>query len=812
MISEKVIKKYGLDSDSLKKVFTAKEVDEKVTDLIGLVRDRIQEGRTRNLVEGKIWAAVDIAYDTPFAQTTPTLVRNIMQTCNTEKEMLETLRGWGLSESNLFTCETTESTKKYSFNEPLFNQVFIPLVRAYLTIRLAKIFNDRNLTPLFEFAPREATAENRILCQILTEVVETVSTNMGYSAVLRDFIFKALMYSVSIKFPVEPWTKYTYEDDNGDKKTYSEGIRYDIPHVVRTFYDLNFPLATLNTDTGCAYAGYWMILRWGDVAKNPDLWNRKTVPHGTNWFDINEFSRIYFKEVYPCSLEFPKPIGARRTDREGMIGKYGKNDYDSALFVTYIFMKLNPSEWNLSDYDGDIWMRFMVASDDIIMFAEVFPYNPLNYIGYDSDPSRGRNASLALEIIPFQDIVGNCFSNMLLTIKRNLANMVFYDSDVVDEEQLKSFNRTPNNMYKGLNLVPYSGTKMTKMGKAPNQIFSDIKFAYTDPSQSLQGATAAIAMLERVLVVSPQEIGSSATHQQSKKEVEIANANTTNRVAYTASFVDEGIEGWKRQLLQAVRHYMDGNEVIASIPVDIPDLKANLKKLGFEFVDASPLAGDKKAVVKGKLNIESFLQLVSRRSDTDRENDQQTAQAMFTAITTLANSQFLSQVIDPTSLVQLIELAAKFAGADDGFEVRLNQNGMMAGQLQQVIGEVQKQIMASVEKEVAQPAATAIAQNGQKTDANSAAIQEMTGILEKLQKMIDSSQPLPPPSVSMKLPPPGGVPLQPPPVAPAGPAMPPVQLQPSNAQHVEMARAILAQAGGDKQKARQIAVQMGHKL
>lgn len=812
MISEKVIKKYGLDTASLKKKFSAKEAESDVKDLVGLIRDRIQEGRTRNIAEGKMWAAVDIAYDTPFAQTTPTLVRNIMQTCNTEKEMLGALQSWGISESALFTCDKGGGDKKYSFNEPLFNHVFIPLVRAYVTIRVAKIFNDRNMTPLFEYAPRENTSENRILCQILTEVVESISTNMGYSAVLRDFIFKALMYSVSIKFPVEPWYEAGYEGDDGEQQVSSEGIRYVIPHITRVFYDLNFPLSTLNTDTGCAYAGFWTILRWGDVAKDKRYWNRGNVPHGTNWFGSSPFATIYFKEVYPCALEFPQVRATRSTDREGMIARYGRNDFDSAMFVTNIYMKINPSDWGLSDYDNEIWMHFMVASDDIIMYAEVFPYNPLNYIGYDSDPSRGKNASLALEIIPFQDVVGNCFSNMLLTVKRNLANMIFYDEDVVDKTQLESFNRTPNDMYKGLNMVPFSGTKMIRMNKTPGQIFSEVKFAYVDPSQSLQAANSAIAMLERVLVVSPQEIGSSASHQQSKKEVEIANANTTNRVAYTASFVDEGIEGWKRQLIEAVRHYMGGNEVIASIPTDIPNLESELEKLGFEFVDGPPQAGDKTAVVKGQLKIESFLQLVARRSDADRENDTQTAQAMWTAISAMANNQALVQIIDPTSLLQLIETAAKYMGADDDFVVKLNQNGAMAQQLQQVIGEVQKQIMGAVEKEVAAPAAQAIAAQGQKTDANSQAIQEMTSILEKLQQMVAASGTLPPPSLSMKVPAPGGLPPQPAPVPPAGPAMPPVQLQPSNEQHVAMARAILAQAGGDKQKARKMAVAMGHKL
>lgn len=753
MISQATIKKYKLDTASLKTLFTAEKPSKPIKNLTNLIGDRIKEWRERNFSDYKIWAAVDYAYDTPFSQTTATVLRHIMSECTKPEEILTALRGWGLSDETLFTTEVDGDKKKHHLNMSVFTEVFIPLVRAYLTIRLSKIYNDRNISPLFTYTPVFATAENRFLCEVLQELVETMATNFGYPAVLRDFIFNALMYSVSLKFPVEPWTEYKQENADGKEEVEKEGVRYVIPHVSRIGYDLNFPLHTLNTGTGCSYALYWEVTRWGDIDEDV-FWNLDKVAHGTNWLDPAMSWHNYFTEVYPCSLQFPttSPIKGKKTNREDMAASfYNKNDYDSAFFQTYIFMELVPADWGLGSYKNKVWMKFTVGSDRTIIYAEVWPYRPVDYIGYDADSGRGRNASLALEIIPFQDLTGNALNQFLLTIKRNLTNVVFYNNEAVDENQIRSLNRESNSQYQQLNFIGFDGLKMERAGVDMGNVFKAVTFPYADPSPVLLSLNTIIAVLERVLVISAQESGSSASHQQSKKEVEITNANTSNRVSYTAGFVDEGSDAWKRQLVEAALCNMTGNEVMANVSTDIPGLADLVKRLGFEFPNGLPVAGEKKVLVKGKIPATKLVQLIARRAETDRESDATTAQAMFNAISSISNSQFLSSVVDPASLVEALELASKLAGADNDFKIRLNQDGAMAGQVQKLIGQIQQQIMQAVEKEVAQPAADAIAQQGQKNDQNAAHIEELTNVLEKIQQMISASSPLPTPAVSAKL-------------------------------------------------------------
>jgi len=835
MISRAVIEKYGLDSQSLKKYFTAKVPEPNVARLKQLIADRIRDGRERALSEYRLWAAVDQAYDAPLYQTTPTLLRNIMDSCDSEKSVLESLRGWGLSEDKLLSkTDLGDGKTGWDFNVPLFYNVLVPLVKSYVTIRLSKIFNDRNLTPLFEFPPREFTAANRLLCSILTQVVESVSINFGYSDTLRNFIFNALMYSVSIKFPTEPWYKEKRLDDDDQVVIEREGVRYVIPHITRTYWDMTYPLDTLNTGLGCEYAGYWTILKWGEVALDANLWNKNSVPHGTNWLDPNALWYNYFKEVYPCTLEFPRPEARRKTDRENMAFRYTRTDYDCAFFLTYHFQKVVPKEWSLGDYPHPVWMRFTIGGDDTVMHAEVYPYHPLDYIGYDSDANRGRNSSLALEVIPFQDITGNVLTQFLQTIKRNLQNITFYDTDLVDPEQIKGINKKKNAQYGGLNFLGYSGIKVERQEKSANDMFKQINFQYADPMTSLQGLNTVVSMLERVLAMSAQEIGAAASHQQSKKEVEITSASTSNRLAYTASFVDIGVEAWKRHVAEAIITNMSGKEVLATIPTDIPNLEENLKAIGFEFVEA-PQIGHPSAVVKGSIDHLHLVQFVARRSDSVRENDSAVAQLMLQTIQSIANNQLFVNLIDPTSLLELIEYAAKLGGADDDFKVRLNQQGAMANQLKQNEAEIVKQCMAAVEQEVVAPVAQKISQL-QQQDAQNAqqmaqAISQLQQRLAQIQQMIGISPQLTPPTgqgqvqqAPQNVPtapmaaPTASAPAQQAPAEPAQQAGPEAQtttpnmLVPANPKHVAIAREFLKAARGNKKKARNAAARAGYRF
>jgi len=742
--SKATIKKYGLDTKSLKALFTADKPKKGVKALVELIADRQREGKERNLTDYRVWHAVDLSYDATWNNSTSAILRSILDQGGTEMDILKSLKSWALDPNCLFCEETMENgDKKYTPNYPMLYNVTIPLVRAYLTIRLANIFNERNVTPLFQYQPSKYNAENRVHCEILTSLVESIATDYGYPATLRKWIFNALMYAVSIKFPVESWDVQNQEDADGEEYVEKQGIRYIVPHVSNVYYDLNYPLHTLNTGTGCSYVGYWTVIRWGEIANDPLYWNTDNVPHGTNWLDPNAAYASYFREVSPCTLEFPnvRTGGKKETNREKMINTYGKNDYDSAFFIGYQFVQLVPKDWDLGDYENKVWIKFTVGADDVIMFAETFGYRAPDYMGYDADDGRGRNSSLAQEIQPTQELVSNTLCQYISTIKRNLANITFYNTEAVDSEQITKLNQRSQSQYQQINFLGFDAYKMEKAGVDLSNVFKSMTFPYADTSQILQSLNTELSMLERMLVMSAQEIGAAASHQQGNKEIDIIANSSSNRVAFTASAVDEGIDAWKRQLVEAAMCYMDTDDIEAQISADIPDLDKHLRELGFERKDKSESIGQKTITVTGKLSKLKLTQFVSRRADMNRKTDMGASQAMNQAIAEISRNPVLSGAVDPASLVELAQQAAILAGADDDFKVRLNKDGLMAGQLQKSIQQIEQTIMQQVAKTVTQPAAQALAQESAKVDTMEKNIETLTGIVENLKKALSTGNP-----------------------------------------------------------------------
>lgn len=762
MISQSTLKKYNLDPESLKKLFTdpkltgkstrdqgttpgqlddkSKKTEKGLKPLITLIRDRITDGRTRALNDYQIYAAIDLAFDTPFFQTTPTLIRNIMATCRDEKEMLKACESWGLGKDNLF-CKTKQAdgTEKFELNAQVFFNVFVPVVRAYVSVRLGKLFNDRNLIPLLKYEPQKYTEQNRIRCEVITDIVQAISTAFGYGAVLRQMIFQALLYSCCLKFPVEPWYKEMQEGSDGKDEVQKEGARYVTPHISRTFMDLQHAPATFNTDSGSSFAGYWSINRWGDIDRDDRYWNKEKISYGTNWMDKTKPWANYFEQAYPCTMEFPTATGtSRTTDRESIADAYSTTDYDKAIFVTYLFMKLKPKDWGLGDYKHPVWFKFTVASDDTVIYAEAFSYCPVVFMGYDTDMNRGRNASFALEILPWQDHLGNILTQILLTIKRNLANVIFYDVHQVDGEVLATLQRRTQWQYQQLNFVGRDAFKdrLANAGRDGVQdAIHEVKFAFADTSQMTTAISTIISIMERLLVISPQEIGSAASHQQSKAEIVTINANTTNRVTFTGSFVDDAQDAWKRQLYDAIRAHMDA-EGVAAVSSDIPEVEKHLKAMGFELVKTetgSIVGGRQKLMVKYKmegLRLEGF---ASTREGPNRGNDRDAAQAIMLTVQSINNNPALAAAVDPRSLASMMETAAKLMGADHDFKIPLSRDNQVNNQLQQTIKEIQQGVQQMIESEM-KPAAQAISEQEQVNQQQS---QQIAGIQQNVDKLAE---------------------------------------------------------------------------
>lgn len=736
----KALRSCGVSSDAYKAHFSVplEDMKPKHKKLVELISGRIKDGRTTNLKEWRAYHAIDLAMDVPFQQTTPTLLQHILSR-HYEKpdDLISDLRAYGLDERELFLKVPTPQGETLVLNPPVFFNIFVPLVKAYTTIRCANLFNERNTNPFTPYEPAKETERNRVLCEIVTDMENEVATQFGYPAVLRQAIQQVLRYGVMLAFPREEWYCEQRLDSTERfnaagkpifrKVTVKEGLRYNIPHPTFMWYDLNFPLTTINTDTGLEWAMYWHVTSWGSILDNKLYWNRKKIFAGTNWFQ-SPLAGNLFTEIFPCQLKHPNPNFAPMSREEKAAWYTSGGDRDQSVFLTEFYIKLKPKTWELANYDYPVWHRFTLAGDDTVIFAEPCAYNPIWFMGYDYNENDGRTSSMGLECLPWQDWLGNILSQMMLTARQNLTNVIFYDNQMVDATDIRKMEDLGESRYKQTHFIGYDSIKTRVQGLAAQQAFTPVALAKTAITEFLQMVPTMISIMERVLQVSAQESGAQATHQQSKAEVMQTGGASTQRVRYTGSYVDEGIDAWKQQRFDASMAYRDAG-VSAQVSADIADVHRLLEELGFTVQHD----GKDKLLVhgqKGNLKLTSFARASEGAMFT---TDKEAAGVIFQVCASIASQPLLFQEIGAKNVRALLEFGARLGGAPRGWKLKGMEGGDSNAVPDNVLGAIQQAqqaTLSAVQERIGQPAAQAVAQvQGE--------VQQMQQMLQQLQKIYD---------------------------------------------------------------------------
>lgn len=730
MIDLKVLKAHKVSSGDYKKIWSQEpaKFTNKQKRLQNLISGRIRDTFEQCLREHRAYYAVDLAYDVPYDETTPTLVKSLLSRKLTADETLGELKRWGLSESDLFiNVPMPDGKMGKMINPPVFFQKYVPIVKAYIMAILGQIYNERNLSPLLDYKPLKNTDRNQVLCEVVTDVIDTISNWYGYPAVLRQAIHQTLKYGVMLAFPREEWhIERQLNEEDGEEKVVrvKEGLRYMHPHPTRMGCDLEYPMTSLNTDTGCRWAAHWHVISYGSILDNRMYWNRRQIFSGTNWFQ-SPLAGNYFNEVFPCQMKFLFD-GFGPLSREDRMAWYNASqDRDKAVFVTEYFDKLVPRDWDLADYPYPVWHRFTVAGDDTIIWCEPCAYVPTWFMGYDYDEQSARTASLGLDLIPWQDHLGNILSQMLLTMKQNLMNVIFYDNQLVDKETIERLNNSGEMKYRSLMFLGYDSFKNIAAHLQQTQAFTPVTLTKTPITEMLQAIPVVLNIMGRVLGISAQTAGASATHQQSKEEVVQTKGADSNRIVLISASVDEGIDAWKRQIYAASQAYMDP-EFEAEVSTDIKDVEQHLSDLGFKVKDR----GKDTLLVTGhkhKLKLEGF---ASTDHGPMRERNKEMAQIVFQTVGTVAGQPALLKEVGAKNLLKLLEEAARWGGAPRDFKLKIDVNGKKDEEIPKVIIEAiqqaQQATLQAVEQKIAQPIAQEMAQDkGQ--------IQQMQGVIKQLE-------------------------------------------------------------------------------
>jgi hypothetical protein len=418
----------------------------------------------------------------------------------------------------------------------------------------------------------------------------------------------------------------------------------------------------------------------------------------------------------------------REVTRDDKAAWYTNNDRDSSVFVATQFAKIIPRAFDLGNYNYPVWIRFDIAGPDTVIWSDVCSYNPILMMGYDWDDNAAKNSSLALELIPWQDHLGNIISQMLLTAKQNLANVVFYNTQVVDVNDVKRIRNSGEKKYREWNWVGFDALKMAAARVDMDKVFHTVSFNKQSIQEHLQMVPMMLSIMERVIQMAAQEAGAAASHQQSKAEIIETGGSSTNRLVFTGSYVDEFVDAWGRQNHDAAYAYLDP-DFVAQISSDIPEIEKHLEELGFKI---KARTGDKLTIEgrKQSLRVESF---ASSYKGPEPEKQKEMAQVIFQTVGTVAGQEELFKKVGAKTLLKLIQHAAIMAGAPKDFRLTLAEDADdtdIPAAIQQAIEHAQQATLQTIEEKIAKPAAEASARDEQR-------IAVLEGVVEKLKKIFE---------------------------------------------------------------------------
>lgn len=727
MIDPQILVKHGVTVEALKKKFTAEDdvkvKDEGTKSLINLIRSRIDEGITKSLREVRHWWAIDTAFDAPFYQITPTLVKSLLSGRFNTEGVLKIAQDWGLTHL-IRDDKNAQGQPVKTIDLPAFFAITVPVAKAYAIIRTAKIFNDRNIYPLFKFEPARLTMKNKTRCEIVTDRIQAMSSQYGYPAVMKEAILTKNIYGTCFQFPSECWhTDHQINEKDGKEEevVVKEGLRYNLPHPSRVFWDLNYRAGTFNSDTGCTYAGYWGVQRYADIRDDDAYWNKDKITYGTDWMAQ---SPSFFSTLYPCVCKFPNQAGASPNagqttpttgagamDREAAAGFYSSDEGDKAITLTQLFMKLKPKAYGIGTYPHSLWFRFVVANSSTVVFAEPLSYSPVIYRGYDAHEQRELNSSIVLEALPFQDHIGNLLSQQLLTIKQNLIAATFVNEDAIGKGTINKLQNLGQKLYVEMQFIPYSAKAAQFAGKDFKEAFIPVNFPRLDTTAMMGGIRTLLDMMERILVMSSQEIGAAAAHEQTAEETRVIQSSTSNRLNFTASYDDDADLAWKKQLYDAtMAHGQD--EVYAQIEVIVnDDVKKTLDDLGFTVEEEGKPEKGTKTLVKGSKTALQYETFASTRATSERINNVALANAMVQLLQVVFSNPPMFAAIGPAQAVKLVNQVIDLTGTYSEFKLEVvpHENPEEKDQrAQQEVGNMLAQLKQVLEKEMSQMVGQAV--------------------------------------------------------------------------------------------------------
>jgi hypothetical protein len=699
MISFDALKSVGTTNERLKEIFTAhpfapsdtvseeeKKEKDKLVELRKKFEDRINtrlmENINHSLRNYQFYSAVDLAWEPPpLAQKIHPLVlyaQNRIDVASCANQLT------ALKCADEFV-KKDEKGNITGIDAPRFFDVSINLVRSMITRRLAAQSNKyNNLFPYFKYESRSTSQVGKLRADIMSQRTDIMADQFDYrhhdTQVYRD----GLMYGHSVDFIRCAWErdiqwapKQQAPGDTSEPKFEAvvtrEGLAWVTPHPSRVFWDNAHPLPSLNSDSGCSYIGFWDVMRFGDINSNPAYWNRTEIGYNQVYLSLFATYSQYWNQYY-TTIKPPAPAGfadaTSGNDRQSQIGVYSGEQNDTSVVYANYYEKLVPSEWGFGSYPYPVWVRFIVAGWNTVIYAEILPSSAGAVLSYNERDDRQVNLGVGHELLSWQDHVTNLVSYLLLALSGDNHKVLVLDIDALSPEQLTEFRKRAEgkNWRSETTVLEVSRQKLDALGIKLETV---VQLIETRSSAQITMIFDAIlrmmSLMERIMALSPQEQGQPAPREISATETNLIAGTTESVYNFISDAIDEFRAAKKRIIYDS---YMAFGEQNFKVPVVGRYDPATITKAGLQVGDMDEAEASQEfgrytgTIIGAKKNLEHDY-IFTSRDGSERASNNQAAQSLGELLKSILPIPAVQETMTKNQMAGIINEMARLSGAFD---------------------------------------------------------------------------------------------------------------------------------------------------
>lgn len=766
-----------------------------------MIRGQIIEGQARcaNLFDK--FAAVDLAYSSiPIHPLVPDLMKVAMGHITID-QCHKSIAGMSERMADVM-FEKDSRGKVQSVNRPKLIEVSHNLVNSFVTRRVAALATEIYQTyPVLKYDTFSNTQTAKLGGDVMTQIAEQMAGMYDYRHDYEESIRQSSLYTSSFKFKSQAWTadRQTLPDyppangaDNAGRKKkpplkrriVKEGVLFKLPHPSRVSWDIGQPLSKLNSDCGPNWINHWELVQLGAILDDPAYFNTDCITYDRDMYGWMEQYASYFSQYYgaggcttPDSTQKINPWCDRgctsaaalslSNDRVANIGAWAQTYRGVSTILTQHYIKMVPKQNGLGRYEDPVWIRFVMAANTTVVYAEICGSCPASVSTYNGCDGLLINQSFAMQAIQWQQMLTNDLNELQHVTAQGLIRVWCINTDGMAKGEIELVENTLKNPdfaeLKDI-VIKYKLSLLNARAEDSRTQTEKIKQIQIDTAgkatEIFNRMVQTLALAERLMFFSPSELGqvsprtTTATEQKSIKDT-------------TLGIRDYHLIGVKAQINADKRIIHDSYMAFGSDEIECPvagryDLKV-IEAAGFEVVDdGSGPSPDGLYTIRGKKLGVAYDYVYTTRNTDDLPPDAARAQGIAQVYDILSKDQVLSSNM---TLDQRIELVNSLFGILSPEVAKLRVPPGVDGSKTQA-GEMQQ--MQEQSKTAFQQIAQSLQQLNQKQQQTDQQVQQISDGQKALAQALTQLS-----GVLAKQ----AVPTTPParpalPVAPTGPALP----------------------------------------